>query len=73
MIAAGHFESLGRIVIASRGMELKDVDYDLVVSLCGNPGLAIMYQAARNLDAQRLDANAHLEGSDVTVDQRVSK
>lgn len=47
-----HYKSLARIVTACRGMTLKDVDADLVVYHCGNPHIAIMYQAARNLDAE---------------------
>lgn len=47
-----HYKSLERIVVACRGMKLADVDADLVVYLCGNPHLAMMYQAARNLDAE---------------------
>lgn len=47
-----HTEHLRRIIERCRGMTLADVDPVLAVHLCGNPHAAIMYQAARNLDAE---------------------
>lgn len=77
MIAAGeaisHVEGLARIMERCVGMTLKDVDPFLIVYHTTNPHLAIMYQAARNLDAQGIDASAPLEGSDVTITQQVNK
>jgi hypothetical protein len=48
-------DALERIFEQCRGMTIRDVDFVLVVDLLGNPHAAIMYQAARNLDAQGLD------------------
>jgi hypothetical protein len=47
-----HSKCLERIIKRCRGMTLADVDADLVVSMSGNPHAAILYQAARNLDAE---------------------
>ena len=50
-----HVAALERIFKQCRGMTIRDVDFDLVVSMPEDGFAAIMYQAARNLDAQGLD------------------
>jgi hypothetical protein len=48
-------DALERIFKQCRGMTLHDVDHVLLVTMMANTDAAIMYQAARNLDAQGLD------------------
>jgi len=64
-----HIKCLARIIERCRGMTLADVDDDLVVDLCGNTHAAIMYQAARNLDAQGLDTLSTSEYNNVAGSQ----
>ena len=64
-----HIKCLARIIERCRGMTLADVDDDLVVDLCGNTHLAIMYQAARNLDAEGLDTLSTSEYNNVAGSQ----
>jgi|LauGreDrversion4_2_1035121.scaffolds.fasta_scaffold1287944_2 hypothetical protein len=66
-----YHDALERIMEQCRGMTIADVDYDLVVILSGNPHAAIMYQAARSLDALGIHASAIPEDDDATVTQRV--
>jgi hypothetical protein len=49
-----HTDHLIRIMERCVGMTLKDVDPFRIVYHTGNPHLAIMYQAARNLDAESI-------------------
>ncbi len=74
--SVSHFKSLAAIMERCVGMTLKDVDPFLVVYHTNNPHLAIMYQAAKNLDAEaqrQADASAILEDSELTLTQQVSK
>ena len=71
--SVSHFKSLVCIMERCVGMTLKDVDPFLIVYHTNNPHLAIMYQAAKNLDAQGVDASAILEDSELTLTQQVTK
>ena len=64
-----HIKCLARVMERCVGMTLKDVDPFLVVYHTGNPHLAIMYQAARNLDAEGLDTLSTSEYNNVAGSQ----
>lgn len=64
-----HYKSLAAIMERCVGMTLRDVDAFLVVYHTNNPHLAIMYQAAKNLDAEGLDTAASSEYDNVAGSQ----
>jgi len=49
-------DALERIFKQCKGMTIRDVDFVLLVAMMANTDAAIMYQAARNLDAQSVAA-----------------